>query len=462
MFLSLKTLLLLVPIAWSILHGPNGNVVFVLGGLFATFELLRTGSTLRLVRAWPIFMLVTLYAIASFVGPDVPYFQDPYPWRTALVTVFYAIPGGFCLGLWSRDAGQEKVLWGYVVFCLALAAVGLFLVRAAGPENLVHSGGDYVHRTHAGAQGVHLWIFKGDDIIVDTIPLSIFAVGALPVILLPRLFWPKLVLSVGAALGIYISLSVVTRTMFLAALATAAIMVPLQLRASHDRRKYLWRLLLAGLAATALICVLLLTHATGNVTLLFHRLSQAGQDGRLEIWSESLSRISSYPLGGGITYLRSQFWAHNVILDFLLTVGLPGALPMVALYGFVFASVCVAAGRTDIMTEPVGVALLGGLMASFTASMVEVVKPSWLAFTCLAGCYSLALVDVDLQRVAEVLAAKYRKLRGRPVSRLAFARRRGPPAAQARPRTACQGRSTQARVAVTQGPQRPFGSSSVL
>lgn len=436
MLLSLKTLLLLLPIAWSILRGPGVNEMFLLGGLFATSELLRTGNALRMLSAWPIFLLATLYALMRFLQPKMPSFQDLYVWPTALVTVFYAVPAGFCLWLWSREGGQEKVLWGYALFCLTLTAAGSLLVSAAGPENLVHVRGDDIDRSHPDPELKALWIFRTNDLVMDSIPISLFAVASLPIVLLPRLFRQKLVVCLGAALGVCISLAVLTRTMFLAALATLPTMLFLQYRGSYDRSRYLRRLFLSGLAATALGCVLLLRHGSGNIALLLHRFAQAGEDGRISLWRQSLSAIASNPMGGGFHYLRGGYWAHSVFLDFLLAGGLPAGLPMLALYGFVFAKASVAIRRTNIMSEPMGVALIGGLIASFSASMVGTVQACWIAFTYLAGSYAVALLDAQPGGMARAGVARHSNLPGqhgvriapaRQPSRRATARARGNP-----------------------------------
>ena len=146
MLLSLKTMCLLAPIAWTLLHGPKHLAVFVFGALFGIFDLVRSGNAVRLVRTWPIFLLVAMSrpdklrrsGLSSLAG-YVPSGVQPLP-----RTVSYAVPAGFCLSLWGRGHGQKNVLWGYLIFCLSLTAAGLFLVTASGPENLVHFRGNEI------------------------------------------------------------------------------------------------------------------------------------------------------------------------------------------------------------------------------------------------------------------------------------------------------------------------------
>jgi len=395
MMMTLKTLLLLTPIAWTILHGPMDTKVFILVGLFAVAELTVQGRLARIGQVWPMILLGGLYAVINFLSPKIYGFQvadflDSYNYRMICATVFYAIPAGFCLAAWGQKGGQKYTFLGYALFCLSLAVIGWQLINMAGADQFVQVDGDEIDREAVDGQGVQVLLFPAGNLMIDAIPMSIFAVTALSATLVSKWLWPRLVLWFAAGLGIYFNVMVATRTMILAAFVTLAILAPLQVAASKHRKKLLGSLLIIG--AFGIIFALLLKAANigGGSTPLAQRFLNMGGDARIDVWREAVPLVFDYPAGGGIVHLSAESWGHNLFLDCALINGLLGALVMLTLYGFIFFVVVRGIRQAGILAQPLGIALVGGFMGSFLCNMVHPPQPAFIAFALMVGSYAVA------------------------------------------------------------------------
>jgi hypothetical protein len=409
MLTTLKTLFLLMPVAWTILHGPQDVKLFFIVGLFAICDLTFKGKILKLIHVWPMILLGGLYAMINFLAPrlfgfQVADFLDSYNWHMICATTFYGISVGFCLGIWSQKNGQKKVFWGYALFCLGLAVIGWQLINAAGAEDFVHISNSEIDRGNVNDEGVKVLVFQAGNLIIDAIPMAIFAVTALPATLISKWFWPKLVIWIAAGIGIYFNVLVATRTMILAGIATLALLVPLQLYVSRHRKQLSRNLVFLGAVGAAFGTILLLSKGVDGISPLIQRVSNAGGDVRLEVWREAFPLIVNYPAGGGISHLTTAYWGHNLFLDSALINGLLGALVMLMLYGFIFTVVYKGIGRANLLNQPLGVALIGGLIGSFLASMVHPPQPAFIAFALLVGCYAFA--SMEEQRLSPMKACR--------------------------------------------------------
>jgi O-antigen ligase len=228
--------------------------------------------------------------------------------------------------------------------------------------------------------------------MIDAIPMSIFAVTAISATFASQWALPKLVLWFAAALGIYFNLVVATRTMILAAFATLAILVPVQLFTSQRRNRLVAAVFIVGALAGISALISLAATAGGGASPLLQRISNVGDDGRLAVWQEAIPLVFDYPAGGGIVHLSAESWGHNLFLDAALINGWLGTLVMFTLYGFIFFVVVRSIRRAGMLTQPVGIALTGGLIGSFMASMVHPPQPAFITFALLAGSFSVALL----------------------------------------------------------------------
>lgn len=98
----IKAFILLLPLGWFILAGPNVHRVFLIGSIFALIELARAGLLRPLWRAWPIPLMIGFYLIAGWIAPEAKEDVITYSFSAAVGTMCYGIPVGFCFAHWSR------------------------------------------------------------------------------------------------------------------------------------------------------------------------------------------------------------------------------------------------------------------------------------------------------------------------------------------------------------------------
>jgi O-antigen ligase len=382
----IKAFILLLPLGWFILQGPGALKVFLIGGAFALIELARTASLRSMRSAWPIPCLVGLYLVAGWIAPEIDAMAETYGVSGAVATVCYGVPAGFCIALWSRKE-PGGVLLAFVLFGLGLAVAANGLIRAVGAESLLIESASEVVRGNPDADFVFLGIFKASNVVIGIIPMTAFAIGALPLLLLPGWTLQKILLILASIAGVYGNILVATRTTLLAATLSFTCVFTLLYYKGAIKRARMILMLLVCIASGVLLVIGL---ELGNrLDPLMERFSQLGSDARFDIWKESATLLWNNPLGIGKYNLPSAIWAHNLFLDFGLTNGWLGMASMLALHGFIFYSIWRAVQKTDILAQPVGVVFLSVVLATFFISFTEPPQGDLLAFSYLMCGYCL-------------------------------------------------------------------------
>ncbi len=384
----IKAFVLLLPLGWFILAGPNAFRVFSIGSIFALIELTRASSMRQTLRAWPIPLITGFYLIAGWIAPEVDEAVKSFDFSAAVGTMCYSIPAGFCFAHWSRKE-PGAVLLGFVFFALALVIAANGLIKTVGIENILVLSENEITRVNPDSGFVFLGIFKPINVVIGIIPMTIFAVSSLPLLLLPG--WkPQKILIVIASIGaIYANLSVATRTTLLAAALSFACIGPLLYFKGKIKRARVILILLVCIVSGAVFSKSLLISNLSNPVA--ERLQQIMDDGRFYIWMDSAKVLWNNPLGGGNGKLASELpWAHNLFLDFGLTHGWLGMASMLVLYGFIFYSVLRAIRKTNILTQPVGIVFLSVFLAMFFVAITEPPNSALIAFSYLTCCYCLA------------------------------------------------------------------------
>jgi len=212
------------------------------------------------------------------------------------------------------------------------------------------------------------------------------------------------IVSLGAAcllLGILLSLSRV------GVLATAAAGVLMTLALLGPRRPWRW------LIVIAVPLIVLASLSPDQLVSRFAKLTATkgiSQEGRIEIWRDSLQVVSAYPWTGcGLgAYQRGLYrfkhvapvntvdFAHNDYLQILAELGIPGALLFAALAGWILrrtlAVVLFARGRSD---WGIAVGILGAMLALGIHGLTDFnlyIPANALALAWLAGVGSATRV----------------------------------------------------------------------
>jgi O-antigen ligase len=346
---------------------------------------------------WPILVLASAYAAVNVISPRVfgyrvDEWQDSYNWRMAMATVFYAVPAGICLAVWSQQGRQKHVFMGYALFCLFICVCGWGLIKTVGTDQFVSTNGDEVSRENGNIQGVKFLVFQAGNLMIDAIPMAVLAVTALSATIFCKWFWPRMVIWAAAALGIYFNLVVATRTMIVAAGAALVIVLTAQVLVSPHRKKLIGTLLAAGFLVMAAAGVYLVAKSDGGSNALMQRFTKVGDDTRLDVWRQAIPLIIDYPAGGGILHLGAESWGHNLFLDAALINGWLGFLVMSTLYAVIFFMVVSAVRVANILNEPLGVAMTAGLLGSFFSNMVHPPQPAFITFAMMVGCFAFTSV----------------------------------------------------------------------
>jgi len=370
---------------WYILGGPNPYKVFFFGGTFALVELAKAGLLRALWRAWPIPLMVGLYLIAGWIAPQIDVELESYGVSAAVGTAYYGVAAGFCLALWSRKE-PGAVLLGFISFAFGLVIAANEIIREIGIENIIKLSNNEFERENPESGIIFMGIFRIYNVIIGVIPMTVFALAALPLLLFVGMNLHKLLVIIASIGAIYANIVVATRTTLLAAALTyLCVFIVLYLKRAINMSRFTVILLVWILSGVAFTRALDLG---GLFEPLMKRISEVGQDSRFNNWRESAVLLWNNPLGSGKDH-PSEVWAHNLFLDSGLTNGLFGMLSMLVLYGFMFYSTLRVMQRTDILRQPVAVVFLSAFLASFFIAVTEPPNSSLISFSYLTCCFYL-------------------------------------------------------------------------
>lgn len=389
--LLVKTLLLLLPLAWTILSGPHAYILLSAGGIVASIDLFRKGLLAHFLRAWPIAVLALLYLATRWIAPDVTEEgARPYDSAEVLITLIYGLSTGVCLASWSQNEGQKPVLLGYAFFCLALAVAAETVATALIDNHLSLRMNDEFVRQNSDT-AIQYWnFFEIENVIIGVIPMTVFGVAGTVLVLVPGWNWHKLFMVLAGAAGFYANVQVATRTALLAAGLTIACLTPSIVYRNSKQRGGRLRVALLCLAFAGIIGFGIVGVASTNqYSMLLDRFSEISDDSRKYVWGEAIGLLWRYPMGGGILRLKSEPWAHNIFLDLGLTNGFPGMLFMAAAYALMMRLMWRAIRWAGMLGEPLGVVLVAGFVASFFVCLTVPPSPPLITFHYIVAAFSL-------------------------------------------------------------------------
>ncbi len=380
-----KTFLLLAPIAWFVFTGPSPYRVFLLGSIFALFEMFRLRSLRLLWSAWVIPLMVAVYLFAGAVAPAIDADLQSFDARMAVVTVCYGVPAGFCLGLWCRKEPQS-VLMAFILFTLTLTLGALTLIHTVGVDKIITMTEYESSRKNPDQASTFLGVFKPENIIIGIIPMTLFALGSLPLVCLPKQKLPKAFLIGAATVGTYVNIAVATRTTIVASAISFVCIIALLCGTGVVKVSRI-AVILSLILGIGLMCL-----SVVNLDLLTvaERLSKMGYDSRFDLWSQSIKLILDNPLGAGKEH-PFAIWAHNLFLDFGLTNGLLGMAAMTILFGFIFNSVKKLVRRSNNLSQPCVLVLVSSFGVCFLVQLTMPPSPALIAFSYLVCGFCLEI-----------------------------------------------------------------------
>ncbi len=386
----IKSLVLLLPIFWSILIGPAELKVYLVVGILAVIELAQADLIRSLRLAWPIPLLVGVYLIGGWVAPATELEARTYGVTQALATVCYGVPAGLCLAFWNRKE-PGAVLLAFGLFALALAAAAIALIQTVGVGNIIKLTSSSFVRANPDDQVIDfLWIFRSENVIIGIIPMTIFALASLPLLLLPGWKLEKSLLIIAAIAAGYANIMVVTRTTLVAAALTClCIFTLLYIKRVIKRSRMVLVFLVFLVMIGSGVMVAGGSFFSRLLDPLTARLSEIQDDGRFAGWQESGVLIWDNPVGSGKVRPLSTYWAHNLFLDCGLTNGWLGIAAMVVLYGLMAHSMLRTIQTPGDLRQPLVLVLVSEFVAIFFIAMTQPPNASLLAFSYLCCCYCL-------------------------------------------------------------------------
>jgi hypothetical protein len=392
---TIKALALFFPLGWFALAGPNALRMFLAGAIFALFELNRARLLPSLRHAWPVPLLVCLYAIGGWIAPSVEVDTHNFEANAAVSTACYGVTAGFCLAYWSRRYTRATLL-AFLLFALVLTVAANVLIRTVGVENIVKVSESELVRENPDEEFVFMSIFKPTNVIIGIVPMTLFALAALPLLLLPRQGPYKVLLILTSIGAIYANLIVVTRTTIMATmLSFGCVLVLLTLRGSIKKR---W--IGVFLMTCCLSAVILATssHFAGSFGRLTDRFSSLMDDGRIGLWRDGAKLVWDYPLGGGMVGLIEYPWAHNLFLDCGLTNGWIGMTSMLVLFGLFSCVVARVIQKTNVLEQPFGLVLVSLFVAGVLISLTEPPNSALVVVSYMVYSYCLGIEDAAAKR----------------------------------------------------------------
>ncbi|HEY1763688.1 MAG TPA: hypothetical protein VGF85_02115 [Opitutaceae bacterium] len=361
--------LLLVPLAWMVLNGPKIAYFELAGGLLAATCLAIKRQPMAWLRALPILLCGLVYAVCAYVIREP---RDLFPYQAAILLLFYGCLTGLCLRRLSRDGQQTAVSLSLLCFSIAMGAVALVILAAAGPDRVVSeaSFGAEMSRSNSASESssvYYLQIFSITNIIIGIIPFTLFGLSTFPILLTERSRTLRLGVLCALVLAAYVNIQVATRTTLAACLISSAVIIALVIRAVPFRRRILFGGSLIALGVGGYL------YATRNKDIfqfLAHRFTDVSEDSRLVIWREALGILANTPEGSGIRRLTAHVWAHNLFLD----VGLAdGWIALAAMIAFCTVALFFAWRTTrepDFSKSGTNIIVLGWMISGLLALMV--------------------------------------------------------------------------------------------
>jgi tetratricopeptide (TPR) repeat protein len=285
----------------------------------------------------------------------------------------------------TRNSSWKNAILGLVVvICLLHLAVALVLNRTSVPGPLV---GTFVNQNYFAS-----YLLVGFSVCVA----GAFYAGLLSV----------RIIAAGAGLVLLVGIGkTASRGAFLSLLALMAVAV---LRTTKRHRIAFWRIVAVGI-------LLVIITAVANPSLV-QKFSDRGEINpynyeRVQIWMKALSMITSYPVTGvgpgGFIYVSKLFtpavdgtigryekWAniaHSEYLQYLAELGIPIALLMFTVGGYLFY---LAWKRAETTAPESRIAQEAALLAAVGLGTHALVDNNWTVPVVAAGMAVISLADL--------------------------------------------------------------------
>lgn len=361
--------LLLLPLAWIVLNGPKIAYFELAGGLLAAACLAVKRQPMAWLRALPILLCGLAYAVCAYVIREP---RDLFPYQAATLLLFYGCLTGLCLRRLSRDGQQTAVSLALLCFSIAMAAVALVILVAAGTDRIVSeaSFGAEMSRSNASSESsaiYYLQIFSITNIIIGIIPFTLFGLSTFPILLTERSKALRLGVLCALALAAYVNIQVATRTTLAACLLSSALIIALVIRAVPFRRRLFFGASILSIGVAGYL------YATRNKDIfhfLAHRFTDVSEDSRLVIWKEAMGILANAPEGSGIRRLTTHVWAHNLFLDVGLADGWIALLAMMAFCAVALFFAWRTSREPDFSKSGANIIVLGWMVSGLLALMV--------------------------------------------------------------------------------------------
>lgn len=374
---------LLTPLAWIVLNGPHLALLEVVVGMSALAWLAAKGQVFALLRLIPFLCAGFLYAFTAYVANDRPDLVM-YSYQTALLLLFYGLPAGLCLRRLAQGEGSG-VGCALLVLAIGMAAISLLILRLPEVQRITGEVTGSFQRTNGEEDTiVYLRFFSITNIIIGVIPFTIFGLAALPLALVTPYLGLRVLAVTAVGVAAFANILIATRTALLAAICSSVVVLILALPTVPARR---WLISLGVVMIPGVVAVAYFGGETERFNYLLSRFAEAGNDGRLGIWAEGWALLQRHPGGQAAASLQSHSWAHNLFLDVGITHGWVAVVAVLAMFVYAYYQVARRLLGGGFFASAANPLMLGWLIATSFAGMMQPPQPVFLAVLHLAAGY---------------------------------------------------------------------------
>lgn len=396
---------LLVPLALLVMGAPYPYYILFAGTVASTVETVRMGIFPRLFGSWMPVSGVMIWILCNRLRGWSDE-ENVMPAKMAFLLVAYGLPTGLAIQRRFQEIGETWSLIVLIAMAAGLGFTSMTVARSGGTQIEMQQMAGGLSRYTVEGVDVEYWrFFVAGNFMMRCFLFGIFG-QALLILLLMRVKWYLLAASmVAIALGSYAPIQMVTRTGFLGgSLSTIIVGIFVFLKKGSRFKGGYAGVVLLGLPVLALLSYPALS-SIPEVDLILERMKAAGSDSRIDLWLESIDCISKRPLGGGFEQMVTLPWAHNLILDFMLTNGLFGLVSIILILAPAIKNLLLLIQQPKAMKNPVVVYMINLFVSSIIIQMICPPNNEMLAigiiFSTMAAGY---LADFKAARFSPIPA----------------------------------------------------------
>lgn len=371
----------LVPLLFVILEGPGSSVLLGIAGIIG---FILVGPR-YIVEKHAIFLLVSfIYIIISLFFHDE---AETYQYWNVILGLIYAIPAGIQIARITQKNNSESVIFGYILFAGILCLGAMALLATVNIDSIIKSQGGKTLRLGVEGTFTFLYIFKSSNVIIGVVPMTIPAM-----VLAPALFFLRTKLAVKVLgllvmlLALHVNYAVLTRTGLVSTtIATIIALIVILFNCKATRKTVIKKVVISGVILLLAVCALI--PQLDNISALADRLQSAGDDSRLNVWSQAVGLLSTHPFGGATSEMTEALWAHNLFLDIGLTAGWLGLL-LFTIQIYILLSYWIKAIKVpNLFSDPFLVTLFTLSLGVFIAGQINPPQLSFLIIITLCAFY---------------------------------------------------------------------------